>query len=152
MKRSVFSSCIISVVERLLPTISQNVSSEDGDFESLMLEKCELMGGGPLAYNSIRESFKMISQVSKMFDLRKVQYEIEYAAFKSNLDSAVALYCRTVPIVIGIEKFITDTFKSCLAPYELGMDIFHNVASSLLEAACYNDGNAIAGQCVVLSR
>lgn len=114
------------------------VPTED-DFVEFLSDRCE-KNGGKSAFVALQESWKLfVDGFSLLADMSWDGTEEFHAVLQT--------YCRRGVILNAFEKYLTDTFKSCLAPEEQKTaDIIHRIASKWLTKLCDNEEKGIAGQ------
>lgn len=79
-----------------------------------------------------------------------VQEELQEAKKTGSMDEVFAKYCKKIPDIMGCVKNVTEAFKPCLEDKEKdSLKILSNITESLLDFACYKDGDRIASKLLI---
>lgn len=85
--------------------------------------------------------------VEAQVNVTTIQEELEVAKKTGSMDEVFAKYCKKIPDVMNCVKNVTEAFKPCLEDKEKeSLKILANITESLLDFACYKDGDRIASQ------
>lgn len=85
--------------------------------------------------------------IEAQVNVTAVQVELEEAKKTGSMDEVFAKYCKKIPDVMTCVKNVTDAVKPCLEDREKdSLKILSNITESLLDFACFKDGDRIASK------
>lgn len=85
--------------------------------------------------------------VEAQINVTAVQEELEVAKKTGSMDEVFAKYCKKIPDVMLCVKNVTNAVKPCLEDKEKdSLKILSNITESLLDFACFKDGDRIASK------
>lgn len=85
--------------------------------------------------------------IEAQVNVTAVQEELEEAKKTGSMDEVFAKYCKKIPDVMSCVKKVNEAVKECLEDKEKdSLKILSNITESLLDFACFKDGDRIASK------
>lgn len=116
------------------------------DVKNVLKDKCIKESGSDAAYEEVEQATENFNACfQKLIDISALPEEIENAKPNGNLDTVFNKYCNKRNEVLECVDSLTKSFDPCLTTEERDQKVMYvNIAKSLLEFICHENGNQIA--------